>query len=139
MVVKYTGDAKMEYAHKGDAALDLRCTKEFAVPGNATVKVETGIKLEIPDGYAGLVLPRSGLAADKGITVLNTPGLIDSGYRGEVCVLLHNTRQVMTSFDAGDRIAQLMFIKVPGVQMLRVDELSDSERGEGGFGSTGVK
>jgi dUTP pyrophosphatase len=101
--------------------------------------VGTGLAVAIPDGHAGLVLPRSGLAAEHGITLVNTPGLIDSGYRGEVRVLLLNTDRTR-SFRVmpGDRIAQLVLVRVEAPELAEVGELSQTTRGEGGFGSTGV-
>jgi dUTP pyrophosphatase len=100
--------------------------------------MKTGIKIAIPYGYVGLVHPRSGLAMKQGVTVLNAPGTIDSGYRGEVGVLLHNTSNVDVYVTPGDRIAQLVVQKVETVEFNKVDALTESDRGEGGFGSTGV-
>jgi dUTP pyrophosphatase len=100
--------------------------------------VRTGVKLEIPNGYVGLVHPRSGLALNHGITVLNAPGTIDSGYRGEVGVVLQNTTHIPFAVKPGDRIAQLLIQKVETVKFEFVDVLDDTERGDGGFGSTGV-
>lgn len=101
--------------------------------------VSTGIRIALPDGYAGFVLPRSGLAAKHGITCLNTPGLIDSGYRGEVRVLLINTDPTMDyTVEPGDRIAQLVVQPVAQAVFTKVDELDEHVRGEGGFGSTGA-
>lgn len=100
--------------------------------------MRTGVAVEIPAGHAGLVLPRSGLAARHGIALVNAPGLIDAGYRGEVQVLLLNTDgETACTLDAGDRIAQLVVIAVVTSAVVEVQELADSERGEGGFGSTG--
>lgn len=125
-------------AHPDDAGLDL-CALEPAVlkPGER-VSVPTGIAVEIPVGLAGLVLPRSGLAARHGISLVNAPGLIDSGYRGELAVLLLNTdREARFELAAGDRIAQLVLVSVQSPALLEVQELSGSERGTGGFGSSG--
>ena len=97
----------------------------------------TGVALAIPEGLAGLVLPRSGLAARHGVGVVNSPGLIDSGYRGEVKVLLVNHGAERVEFARGERIAQLLITPVPVIEMIEVDELDDTVRGSGGFGSTG--
>jgi dUTP pyrophosphatase len=105
-------------------------------PGERAV-VGTGLAVAIPDGYAGFVQPRSGLAADHGITIVNTPGLVDSGYRGELRVILHNTDARATFVvEPGMRIAQLVVLAVPSVEPLEVDELPESERGARGFGSS---
>ncbi|MGO9882068.1 MAG: dUTP diphosphatase [Solirubrobacteraceae bacterium] len=125
-------------AHPGDAGLDL-CALEAAVLGpGERASVATGIAVEIPPGGAGLVLPRSGLAARHGIALVNAPGLIDSGYRGELKVLLLNTdRAASFEIAPGDRIAQLVLIAVDLATPLEVDVLSESERGAGGLGSSG--
>lgn len=100
--------------------------------------MDTGIKVAIPEGYAGFVLPRSGHAKRSGVGVVNSPGLIDSGYRGEVSVLLINHGNDPVTFRKGDRIAQLVVLPIPEVEWDEVDELDETTRGEGGFGSTGV-
>lgn len=100
--------------------------------------VDTGIKVAIPEGYAGFVLPRSGHAKRSGVGVVNSPGLIDSGYRGEVSVLLINHGNDPVTFRKGDRIAQLVVLPIPEVEWDEVEELDETTRGEGGFGSTGV-
>ncbi len=111
----------------------------MTLPPGARVLVRTGIALAIPDGFAALVLPRSGLALRHGITVLNSPGLIDAGYRGEVKVLLVNTdERAAVKLARGDRIAQLVVQRIEAAQLTEVDELPGSERGTGGFGSSGV-
>jgi dUTP pyrophosphatase len=125
--------------HPGDAGLDLRAAVDAVVEPLARVMVATGIAVEIPEGHAGLVLPRSGLASRQGLTLANAPGLIDAGYRGEVIVSLVNldpTEPVRVA--VGDRIAQLVVVNVPSVEAVLVEELSASERGAGGFGSTGA-
>jgi dUTP diphosphatase len=125
-------------AHADDAGLDL-CALEAAVldPGERSA-LPTGIAVEIPPGHAGLVLPRSGLAARHGISLVNAPGLIDSGYRGEIKVLLINTDRAQSfQIAPGDRIAQLVLVAVATVTAVEVDALSTSERGAGGFGSSG--
>jgi dUTP pyrophosphatase len=125
-------------AHPDDAGLDL-CALDATVLGpGERASIATGIALEIPSGWAGLVLPRSGLAARHGIALVNAPGLIDSGYRGEVKVLLLNTDRT-TSFEItpADRIAQLVLIAVEAATPIEVQALSSSARGAGGFGSSG--
>lgn len=128
------------YAHDGDAALDIRSTVDGALQPGQRVLVPCGFALELPEGYAALVLPRSGLAAKQGVSVVNAPGLIDSGYRGEikVCLINHDLDQVFY-FHRGDRIAQLMIIPVPPVHLNLVDSLSISSRGTAGFGSSGLQ
>lgn len=125
-------------AYPGDAGLDLYALEDAALDPGERVSVRTGIAVEIPDGEAGLVLPRSGLAARHGIALVNAPGLIDSGYRGEVRVLLLNTdRDSAFTIAAGDRIAQLVLVKVQTPEVEEVEDLAGSERGAGGFGSSG--
>ena len=125
-------------AYAGDAGLDLSaCDRVEILPGERAV-VGTGLAVAIPEGYAGFVVPRSGLAARHGLTKVNTPGLIDSGYRGEVKVILLNTdRQEPFVVEPGMRIAQLVVLETPGVQPVEVTELPESERGPGGLGSSG--
>jgi len=124
-------------AYAGDAGLDLAaCERVTIAPGERAI-VGTGLAVAIPDGYAGFVLPRSGLAARHGIGKVNSPGLIDSGYRGEVRVVLLNTdRQDSFEVEPGMRIAQLVILQLPAVELDVVDELPDTERGERGFGSS---
>jgi len=126
-----------ERAYAGDAGLDLAaCERVTLQPGERKV-VGTGLAVAIPDGYAGFVLPRSGLAARHGIGKVNSPGLIDSGYRGEVRVVLLNTdREGVFEVEPGMRIAQLVILQLPPVELEVVDELPASERGERGFGSS---
>jgi dUTP pyrophosphatase len=126
------------YARDGDAGADLTSSGYALIPAGGRALVKTGIKIAIPYGYVGLVHPRSGLALKSGITVLNAPGTIDSGYRGEVGVILYNTTDSYFEVQAGDRIAQLVVQKVETVEFNAVDALTESDRGEGGFGSTGV-
>jgi dUTP diphosphatase len=124
-------------AYAGDAGLDLAaCDRVELAPGERAM-VGTGLAVAIPDGYAGYVQPRSGLAARHGITIVNTPGLIDSGYRGELRIVLLNTdaREAFV-VEPGMRIAQLVVLPVPGVEPVEVDELPESERGVRGFGSS---
>ncbi len=127
------------YAKEGDAGADLVARENVTLaPGGGRALVATGAAIAIPEGYAGFVQPRSGLALKHGVTCLNTPGLIDSGYRGELKVLLVNT-DPSTPFEVvrGERIAQLVIQRVEAAHFVEVDELDDSSRGEGGFGSTG--
>jgi len=126
------------YAMEGDAGLDLYGNEDVVVPSRGRAVVGTGIAIEIPKGRVGLVHPRSGLAAKSGITVLNAPGTIDSGYRGEVKVILVNHSDTHVGFMPGDRIAQLVIQRFTFAHPLDADELEETTRGEGGFGSTGV-
>jgi dUTP pyrophosphatase len=128
-----------ERAYAGDAGLDLAACErvELAPGGRATVG--TGLAVAIPEGYAGFIQPRSGLAAKNGITIVNTPGLVDSGYRGELKVILLNTDSNDTFVvEPGMRIAQLVVMLVPGVAPVEVEQLPESERGVRGFGSSAV-
>jgi dUTP pyrophosphatase len=124
-------------AYAGDAGLDLAACEPVELgPGERAV-VPTGLAVAIPHGYAGFVQPRSGLAAEHGIAVVNSPGLIDSGYRGEIRVVLLNTDRHRTwAAEAGERIAQLVILPVPEVEVVELDDLSESERGVRGFGSS---
>ena len=124
-------------AREDDAGLDLYAAQAVTIEPGSRVLVPTGIALAIPPGYAGFVLPRSGLALRHGITALNTPGLIDAGYRGEVKVLLINHDRAAATIARGDRIAQLVIQRVEPAELVEVDELPPSDRGIGGFGSTG--
>ena len=127
------------YAKEGDAGADLVANENVILsPAGGRALISTGVAIAIPEGYAGFVQPRSGLAAKHGVTCLNTPGLIDSGYRGELKVLLVNT-DPETPFEVvkGERIAQLVIQRVESVEFIEVEALSDSDRGSGGFGSTG--
>jgi len=124
-------------AYSGDAGLDLAaCERVVLGPGERAV-VATGLAVAIPDGYAGFVQPRSGLAARSGISFVNAPGLVDSGYRGEIRVVLLNTdREQAFTVEPGMRIAQLVVLQVPEVEPVEVEELPESERGVRGFGSS---
>lgn len=126
------------YAHPGDAGADLVASESVTLQPGERAAIATGIAIAIPDGYVGLVHPRSGLALDHGLTLVNAPGTIDSGYRGEVKVLAINLGQEPVSIAAGDRIAQLVVQPVARAEMVEVDELPPAHRGQGGFGSTGV-
>ncbi len=124
-------------AREGDAAVDLQTTVDLVLDPGQREAVPTGLAVEIPDGYAGLVIPRSGHALRSGLGVVNGPGLIDSGYRGEIKVILVNHGSERVEFQAGERIAQLMIVPVPYVQWVEVADLNPTERGAAGFGSTG--
>jgi dUTP pyrophosphatase len=125
-------------AHDGDAGYDLYAAEAASIDPGGRASVGTGIALQIPEGHAGLVVPRSGLAARHGIALVNAPGLIDAGYRGEVRVLLLNSdRGQAFEVSPGDRIAQLVVIRVEGPALEEVGNLGSSSRGAGGFGSTG--
>jgi dUTP diphosphatase len=125
-------------AHDGDAGYDLHAAEAATIGPGERASIGTGIAVAIPEGQAGLVIPRSGLAAKHGISVVNAPGLIDSGYRGELRVLLLNTdRSEPFTVEPGDRIAQLVLVRVETEELEEVAELDETLRGAGGFGSTG--
>lgn len=125
-------------AHAGDAGYDLHAAEEAVLEPGARASVGTGVAVAIPGGHAGLVLPRSGLAARHGIALVNAPGLIDAGYRGEVRVLLLNTdRDEALEIAVGDRIAQLVIVRHEAPELVEVPALAESARGAGGFGSSG--
>ena len=126
-------------AYEGDAGLDLAACERVELGAGERAVVGTGLAVAIPDGFAGLVLPRSGLAARHGLTIVNSPGLIDSGYRGEVKVILLNT-DAGESFvvEPGMRIAQLVLVEAAAVRLVELDELPETERGAAGLGSSGV-
>lgn len=126
------------YAYPGDAGMDLFSAVDITLEPGQRAKVPTGIAMAIPEGYAGFVQPRSGLAARHGLSMVNTPGLIDSHYRGEVCVLLLNTDGAEpVRIERGQKIAQIVFQRVEEILWDEVDELTDTPRGENGFGSSG--
>ena len=126
-------------AHPGDAGLDLRSAADVVVAPGARALVPTGIAVAIPDGHAGLVLPRSGMASKLGLTLANAPGLIDAGYRGEVVLAVVNLdRDAAVTIARGDRVAQLVVVAVPEAVPVAVEELPETARGAGGFGSTGT-
>lgn len=126
------------YAYAGDAGLDLRAAEDAVLQPFERRAVPCGIALAIPSGYAGFVLPRSGLAAKHGISIVNAPGLIDSNYRGEIKVILINLDPVQPfEIRRGDRIAQLVVLKTPSVELAEVTDLDETVRGQGGFGSSG--
>jgi dUTP pyrophosphatase len=126
------------YANVGDAGLDLLSAEDLSLKPGERAAIRTGIAVAIPPGYAGYVQPRSGRALNEGLGLLNSPGLIDSGYRGEIMVIAANLDpDKPIEISRGDRIAQLVILAVPDVDLVEADELPGSERGEGGFGSTG--
>ena len=127
------------YAKSGDAGADLRSVEELVLKAGERKLVKTGVKIALPDGYVGLVHPRSGLAAKHGITVLNTPGTVDSGYRGEIMVILFNSSEEDFEIAIGDRIAQLVIQEYVRAEFVRVQELPESDRSETGFGSSGKR
>ena len=138
-VMKTVGDAHLPtYARDGDAGADLYSLHAVNIMPGEYKLVSTGIAMAIPQGYVGLIHPRSGLAAKHGITVLNAPGTIDAGYRGEIKVLLINHSNEVYFIARAERIAQLVIQKVENVFFEPVDELPESNRGQGGFGSTGL-
>lgn len=128
------------YAHEGDAGLDLRSIETVVLQPFERALISTGLAIALPDGYAGFVQPRSGMAIKKGLSILNTPGLIDAHYRGELKIIAINLDpHEPIVIEKGDRIAQLVIQAVPSVTLLEVDELDETDRGEGGFGSSGSK
>ncbi|RMH55747.1 MAG: dUTP diphosphatase [Candidatus Hydrogenedentota bacterium] len=128
-----------EPAHFGDSGVDLRsCIEDISLPPGQRAIIPTGLAFEIPVGYEIQIRPRSGLAAKKGLTCLNAPGTIDSGYRGEVKVILYNSSRENVLIRKGDRIAQAVLARVERIEWEETDALTESSRGTGGFGSTGV-
>jgi dUTP pyrophosphatase len=126
------------YAHDGDAGLDLAAAEDVELPAGGRAAVPTGLAVAVPRGWVGLVHPRSGLARQHGVTVANAPGTIDAGYRGEVQVLLVNLGRDPVTLRKGDRVAQLLLQRVGRAEIVEVEELDGTTRGEGGFGSTGL-
>jgi dUTP pyrophosphatase len=127
------------YAKPGDAGADLRSAERGTIAPGGRLLVRTGCSIALPAGYVGLVHPRSGLALKHGVTVLNSPGTIDAGYRGEIMVTLYNSSHDAFEIEVGDRIAQLLVQEFSSVEFVRVQALPGSERGETGFGSSGRK
>ncbi len=128
-----------KYAHDGDAGADLVCIEDVTLKPGERMLVSTGVAIALPPGYVGLVHPRSGLATNHGIGIVNTPGTIDSGYRGELKICLINLDQSETvSLPAGSRIAQLVVQEVTTAQFIEVQNLDDTDRSDNGFGSTGI-
>jgi dUTP pyrophosphatase len=127
------------YAQPGDAGADLRAAIDAVVPARDRLTIRTGVSIALPDGFVGLVHPRSGLSAKHGITVLNAPGTVDAGYRGEIAVTLYNSSNDDFQVARGDRIAQLVIQAIEIADFIVVDTLPGSHRGAAGFGSTGTK
>jgi len=128
------------YAHPGDAGADLKAAEAFVLTPGARATVPTGVSIALPDGYVAFVVPRSGLAAKHGITIVNSPGTVDAGYRGEIRVTVLNTdAEQPFSIEVGDRIAQLIIMPVARARFVPVTTLPGSHRGESGFGSTGLR
>lgn len=130
---------ELSYAHEGDAGMDLRSAEDAVILPGGRETIGTGIHIELPKGTVGYVMPRSGLAAKHGITVLNSPGVVDEGYRGEIKATIHNAGFAPFEIRKGDRIAQLVVAPYAKVFPELVESLSETERGNNGFGSTGVK
>ena len=126
------------YARPGDAGMDLRSVDELVIPRGGRALVHTGLVMQLPPMFEAQVRPRSGLALKSGVTVLNTPGTIDSGYRGEVGVILANFGDGDFKVSKGDRIAQLVIAPVTQAEVVETDEVDETDRGAGGFGSTGL-
>ena len=136
--VLFRGDTVPGYAHPGDAGADLVSTDDLVLEPGQRATVGTGVAIALPDGFVAFVVPRSGLAAKHGITIVNSPGTVDAGYRGEIRVTLLNTdTRESYAISAGDRIAQLIVMPVSRARFIPVERLPGSDRGEGGFGSTG--
>ncbi len=128
------------YAYAGDAGLDLRASESADIVPHGRALIPTGLAIAIPDGYAGFVQPRSGMALKQGLSIANTPGLIDAHYRGELKIIAVNLDpDHVIHIERGERIAQLVIQRVPVVELLEVDELDDTDRGTGGFGSSGTE
>ncbi|WP_347757268.1 dUTP diphosphatase [Agrococcus sp. ProA11] len=135
--VLMTGSPVPRYAHPGDAGADLHAAEPLTLEPGQRALVATGIAIALPDGFAGFIHPRSGLAAKHGITIVNAPGTVDAGYRGEIKVNLLNTGSEPHRIEVGDRIAQLIVQRVEQVRFIEVERLPGSDRGERGHGSTG--
>lgn len=138
MLIVAEPDFVPTYSHPGDAGADLRSAQDFLIPPGERATLRTGVSIALPSGYVGLVHPRSGLASKHGITVLNAPGTVDSGYRGEISVTLLNTGFENFEVKVGDRIAQLVIQSVEEAYFVSVAKLPGTHRGDGGFGSTGT-
>ena len=127
------------YAYPGDAGLDLAAAEDLVIPPGERALIATGLAIEIPEGYAGFVQPRSGLALRQGLSIVNTPGLIDSHYRGEIKIIALNTDKRDTiTIKRGDRVAQLVVMAVPHVEIVEYENLETTMRDTGGFGSSGA-
>ena len=139
-VKKITNDAKIpKIEHEGDAGFDIYSNEETTILPMERKLIGTGISISVPKGFEAQVRPKSGLAINHGLTLLNTPGTIDAGYRGEVKVILMNLRKKEYKIEKGKKIAQVVFNKIEEPELIEVDELDESKRGENGFGSTGLE
>ncbi|NLN29777.1 MAG: dUTP diphosphatase [Bacteroidales bacterium] len=138
-IINKSGHKLPEYSTPASAGMDLRASinEDIIIAPGKRVRVPTGIYLEIPPGYEAQIRPRSGLALHKGITVLNSPGTVDADYRGEICVILVNLSEEDFTVSDGERICQMIISRHERAEWIQVDELTDSERGAGGFGHTG--
>lgn len=133
-------DAELpRYAHDGDAGMDLCSTETVAIRPHETVMVGSGVAMAIPRGFYGAIVPRSGMSTKRGVTLANSPSTIDSGYRGEIMLPLHNIGNRTVTVEAGERVCQIIIKPHATAQVVEVDELDETERGEGGFGSTGER
>lgn len=133
-------DAKLpSYAHQGDSGMDIYSVEDKIINSGETALIKTGLKIELPEGTEAQVRPKSGIALKSSVTVLNTPGTVDQGFTGEICVILINHGKNEYKVNKGEKIAQMVIQPVIRVEVEQVEELSDSSRGEGGFGSTGLK
>jgi len=139
VLIKCEPELMPTMGNPGDAGYDLRSADSATVPARSRTTINTGVAIALPAGYVALVHPRSGLAAKHGITVLNAPGTVDAGYRGEILITLVNHSDVDFEIVKGDRVAQILFQKFESVSFVQVTELPGSQRGNAGFGSTGVK
>ena len=136
--VKLTDGATLpKHAKQGDAGMDLTSRQTVEIAPQGTVMVGTGVAMEIPEGFVGLVFPRSGLASKRGVNLTNCVGVIDSGYRGEIKAPLYNAGHETQVVERGERVCQIVIVPFVTCECVKVDELSDTERGDGGFGSTG--
>jgi dUTP pyrophosphatase len=139
LMKRMTSQAKLfSKAHKSDACFDIFALEDDIVEAFETKLVHTGIKMSIPQGYEGIIRPRSGMSLKTSLRVANSPGTIDSGYRGEVCVVMTNLSNRQQIIEKHQRIAQFTIKKVEAVNIVEVDEITETERGENGFGSTGL-
>ena len=138
-IINPSNNPRPQYSTIGSAGLDLRSDIDIVIPGREKAIVTTGLYIELPEGYEAQVRPRSGLAFNHGITVLNTPGTIDCDYRGEIKVLLFNTEPTPFEIRKGDRICQIVINKYEKAELISVSELDNTERGVGGIGHTGIK
>lgn len=138
--VLFVGPEAPKYALPGDAGADLKCAEAFTLAPGERKLIGTGLHIALPEGYLAFVVPRSGLAVKHGISIVNSPGTVDAGYRGEIKVALWNTDSTnIFEAESGDRIAQLIILPVQQAAFIQVQTLPESDRGVGGFGSTGVK